>query len=294
LSKESRRRQRTTAQTGDGTTRPAATAGGPAARQASTSPSGTPRAGRRVTARPTERGSFLERYRTLLFAAVVVVVVALAGIGIFSAASTPLYACSNTFEPAASAPPQAGASPQPGYVQDIAGGTHVGPGTVVTYTYCPPASGDHYAGTGGPITPRAYGPDDAVLPQGWIHNLEHGAMVVLYRGDSEGATADGQAALRAFYDSYPPSPVCGFAPGTSVGPVFARFDEMATPFAAVLWGRVLPLQSLDTAAILEFDRVFGERTNPEDFCPDKRVSPAPSAPSSAHPAASASPSASKR
>ena len=86
----------------------------------------------------------------------------------------------------------------------------------------------------------------------------------------------------------PASPVCGFEPGTSVGPVFARFDGMATPFAAMVWGRVLPLQTLDETAILDFDQRYGERTNPEDFCPDKRVSPSPSATA---PSPSASPSA---
>ena len=45
--------------------------------------------------------------------------------------------------------------------------------------------------------------------------------------------------------------------------MITRFDEMATPFAALVWGRVLPLQTLDTAAILDFWNIWGERTNPE-------------------------------
>ena len=48
--------------------------------------------------------------------------------------------------------------------------------------------------------------------------------------------------------------------------MFARFDDMETPFAAMVWGRVLPLQTLDTEAILKFDQTYGERTNPEQFC----------------------------
>ncbi len=98
------------------------------------------------------------------------------------------------------------------------------------YTYCPPASGNHYNASGqGPIPPRLYGPDDTTVPEGWVHNLEHGALVLLYRGDSPGATPEGQAALRAFFDSFPNSPVCGIQPGTIQGPVIARFDDMATP-----------------------------------------------------------------
>lgn len=75
---------------------------------------------------------------------------------------------------------------------------------------------------------------------------------------------------------------------------------MKWPMAALVWGRVLPLQELDTAAVLQFDKTFGERTNilVEDRCADKRVSPSPSVAPSAAPstspstAPSASPSAS--
>ena len=75
------------------------------------------------------------------------------------------------------------APPDPGYVQPDMGRRHVAVGEKVTYTYCPPASGSHYnAANAGPIQPRFYGPNDRVLPEGWIHNLEHGAMVILYRG----------------------------------------------------------------------------------------------------------------
>ena len=136
-----------------------------------------------------------------------------------------------------------------GYVQPDMGHNHVDVGDKVTYTYCPPASGSHYNAPGvGPIAPRLYGPADEPCPQGWIHNLEHGAMVILYRGSDgdPGPTEDGQAALRALFDAFPASPVCGIQPGTSQGPVIARFDEMATPYAAIVWDRVLPLDELDT------------------------------------------------
>ena len=303
MSKESRRRQRTTDQTPGGAPTPSRptdttphnrTAGDPGSgspRPASTSGAGSVRTGRRERARVGPRPSFFQRYRTPILVAGVVGVIAIVGAGLFSAATQPVFACSNVWEPTPTATPGANASPQPGYVQPDNGGAHVTVGTPITYTYCPPASGRHYnASAQGPIQPRPYGPDDTVIPQGWIHNLEHGGLVILYRGDSPAATAEGQAALRAFFDDYPPSPVCEFQPGTSVGPVFARFDQMAWPMAAMLWGRVLPMDELDTAAVLEFDRIYGERTNPEDLCPDKRVSPSPSTEPSA--SASASPSAS--
>lgn len=216
-------------------------------------------------------------------------VIGLAGIGLLSAASQPVFACSTEWVPDPTNSPPAGSSPQPGYAQPDMGQGHVKNGTPITYTYCPPASGKHFNGAGvGPLAPRVYGPTDQTNPQGWVHNLEHGSLVVLYRGDGEGATEAGQAAMRAFYDRYPPSPICGFQAGTSVGPVFVRFDDMATPYTAIVWGRALPLESLDEEAILAFDQAYGERTNPESFCERPTASPTatPGASASASPSAS--------
>lgn len=275
MSKESRRRQRQSGQvpaSGPASKRPAS--GGPAAPPTrSSGPGGSERAGRRDRARPLAKPSAFQRYRTVILVAAVLAVLALVGAGLFSAATEPAYACTTTWEPAPTASPGDGASPQPGYVQPDMGQGHVGTGTKLTYTYCPPASGRHYNAAGvGPIQARVYGPDDGVIPQGWLHNVEHGGLVVLYKG----AQVD-EAALRALFDAVPPSPVCGFEPGgQSPGPVIARFDDMAWPFVAIVWGRELPLQTLDQQAILDFYQTFGERTNPEELCPGARESAAPS------------------
>ncbi len=303
MSKESRRRQRQAGQVQSNPANPAPGAGSsptgadpsPSRPRASTSPTGTARVGRRERSRVGPKPGLLQRYRGPLIGAAAIAVVALVGAALFSAASQPVFACSNIWEPSPTAEPADGSTPQPGYVQPDMGNGHVAPGTPITFTYCPPASGRHYNASGqGPIQPRPYGPDDTVRPQGWVHNLEHGALIVLYRGDSQAATPEGQAALRSFFDDYPASPVCGFEAGTSVGPLFARFDEMAWPMAAMVWGRVLPMEELDTEAILELDRTFGERTNPEDLCPGRRDAPSPSPSGSAAPSTSpaASPSAS--
>jgi Protein of unknown function (DUF3105) len=205
----------------------------------------------------------------------VIAVVAIVGVGVFAAATRPAFACSNVWVPAPTTSPAADASPQPGYVQPDMGNTHVALGTIVTYTYCPPASGRHYFASGqGPIPARPYGPNDVVIPEGWVHNLEHGGLVILYKG----ADAD-QAALRALYDAVPVSPVCGFQPGgNSPGPVVARFDDMAWPYAALVWDRVLPMETLDQAAVLDLYARYGERTNPEKLCnPSASPSGGPSA-----------------
>lgn len=224
-----------------------------------------------------------QRYRSIIIGAAVLAVLALVGAGLFSAATEEAYACTTIWEPAPTPSPREGASPQPGYVQPDTGGGHVPTGTKLTYTYCPPASGRHFERT---ATARVYGPDDAVTPEQWVHNLEHGGLMVLYKG----AQVD-EAGLRALFDAVPPSPVCGFQPGgQSPGPVVARFDDMAWPFAAIVWGRVLPLQTLDQQAILDFYQAFGERTNPEDLCPGARESASPSGSAAPSAAPSGAPS----
>jgi hypothetical protein len=228
---------------------------------------------------------FFERYRGAIIGLVVVAAVGLMAVWAFGSASAASYSCEVEWVPAPTRSPGPDASPQPGYVQEQMGAGHVGPGTTtpngfVNYLYCPPASGDHYE-RGGPVQPRVYGPGERAIPQGWIHNLEHGGLVVLYRADpgDPGPTEAVQQQFSDFYANMPPSPVCGFAPGREgAGVTIAQFDEMATPFAALVWGRALPLQTFDEAAVMQFWNTYGERTNPEKFCaePSPDASPSPS------------------
>jgi hypothetical protein len=289
VSKESRRRQRAAGQApGNAPGSAPGVRGATGARpiegettsRPSLSPRGTERAGRRERARPGPRGSFLQRYRVWLIAAAAVVVVAVVGAAVFAAATGTAYACSQVWEPSPTASPEAGASAQLGYVQPDMGNTHVATGTVVRYTYCPPASGRHYnAAEAGPIPARIYGPNDTVIPEGWVHNLEHGGLVILYKG----ADAD-QTALKSLFDAVPASPICGFPPGgNSPGPVIARFDQMAWPYAALVWDHVLPMQTIDQAAVLDFFKRYGEVDNPQKLC---------QAPASPEPSTSSEPSAS--
>ena len=67
--------------------------------------------------------------------------------------------------------------------------------------------------------------------------------------------------MRAFYEAFPPAQNCG--------PVIAQFDQMSSPFQAILWGRVLPLQTFDEARIKAFWEQWGGRTNlGEERLPD--------------------------
>lgn len=235
-------------------------------------------------------------------------VVMVGGIGFFFVQSltSPAYACATIWTPAPTAEPAPGATARLGYVQDDMGREHVGTGTVVRYTLCPPASGKHFNASGqGPIKPALYGPDDKQAPGAWIHNMEHGGLVLLYRcqappeGAPSGAspTGDGctdaaQQAMKGLYDDWPTSPICGIPPHL-IAPVIARFDDMAWPYAALLWDLVLPLDHFDRDAILAFYVQQGERTNPEKQCLEPTPAPgattAPAATNSPEPSVTTSP-----
>jgi hypothetical protein len=74
--------------------------------------------------------------------------------------------------------------------------------------------------------------------------------------------------------------------------VIAPFDQMSTPFQAILWGRVLPLETFDEAQITAFWKQWGGLTNPEPLCPTPNSRTSPSPGTSAAPSVSAVPSAS--
>jgi hypothetical protein len=213
-------------------------------------------------------------------------VLILAGLA-FLQSSTPAYACADLFDPTPAptfvAPSQAPSSgspapavtpPPPGYVQPDMGHLHVPIGDRVRYTYCPPASGKHYEPPGGPIRGGLYGPNDQTIPQGWVHNLEHGAIVLLYKCPGDACTDEGQRALEALLAKWPNSPICNTPPG-QLTPVITRFDDMEWPYAALVWDVVLPMDTIDEDLLFEFYARQGERFNPEKLCAEPTPTPGP-------------------
>jgi hypothetical protein len=261
----------------------------------------------RRSRRPAQRSAtFLERNRSrLLWAVGALALVLVIGMAYLSF-TRPTYACVTMFEPtpgptfvapsvapvASGSPAPALTPPPPGLVQPDMGNQHARSGSTVTYTYCPPASGDHYNDTGiGPIRPGVYGPGDPAVPPGWVHNLEHGALVLLYncRVAPDACTDAGQGALDALYARWPNSPICDFVAGTRDTPVFARFDDMPWAYAALVWDLVLPMQTLDEPLLLEFFEGQAEQFAPERLCalPTPTPGPTPTAgPATPTPAAS--------
>ena len=203
-------------------------------------------------------------------------------------ANSKVYACTTLTIPAPAATAQPDGSPRAlGQVQPDMGRTHLVQPEFERYAYCPPASGNHYPPPGGPIVARYYGPDDPTIPQGWVHNLEHGGLVILYSCDRGACDDATQQALQELYKNFPDSPICKIPKG-NIGPVITRFEDMNAPIAALLWGRVLFQQKLDTQQILDYFATQGERHNPEQQC--AVPTPTPAAAESPSGSAGASPS----
>jgi hypothetical protein len=168
--------------------------------------------------------------------------------------------------PAASPTPEPTPVPEPtprlGFTTDILGRTHVQTGSTINYAYCPPTSGSHYLAQGrGPIPYQVYGPNEEKTPGGWIHNLEHGAVVMLYRcpsgviGSGDCITQAEFDEMRTWFDNAPPNEVAASCPDKVL---VARFDSMETKFAQVAWGRALLTNDFDLDRASTFDQQWRE------------------------------------
>ena len=189
--------------------------------------------------------------RILVVAAAAIGAVALLVVMFLGSASATAYTCATTPDVSGEAAP---ITIEPGGVR------HVAPGTKIRYPSCPPTSGDHFASAGaGPIRQGFYGPSSAAQPGGWVHNLEHGYAVALYRGEPDAATL---ATLREFAQAGPVTPGAA-ACGIPSKVVVARFDDMSTPYAVLAWGRLLPMESWDDATARAFAQQAIDATAPE-------------------------------
>ena len=158
-----------------------------------------------------------------------------------------------------------GGSPEDGQVTANMGRLHVARGSPLSYLFCPPTSGTHYDNESGfsPARPGFYRPDAAIGPGSWIHNLEHGYVVVLYRC-AEGLCPSEEVLteIRRFVNNGPQTPVAANC-GIRSKMVAARFDDMSTPFALLTWDRVSLLESFDVDTAQTFANRWMEKTGPE-------------------------------
>ena len=139
--------------------------------------------------------------------------------------------------PDASASPVASSTPIPpptprlGFTTTVLGRGHVlNPNDTIEYGFCPPTSGNHYNVPGrGPIRGAVYPTTDQQPPGGWVHNLEHGWVVALYRctGPNDCPSDAEMQQLQAFFDQAPTRP--------SRAATRKSWSRASTP-----WTRLLP------------------------------------------------------
>jgi len=176
--------------------------------------------------------------------------------------------------PAASLAPGASPTPAPtpapaptaqvGFPTQDLGAGHVSESTTITYAYCPPTSGQHFSSKTAPLPRRLYGPTDTLRPGNWVHNLEHGYVVLLYKGDPGQEVI---AQLQKIVDDTPGTTYTTQTCGLPNKVIAVRFDDMTTPFAAASWDRALLLDHFDAAQL----QTFADQWQESPVWPEKGV-----------------------
>lgn len=109
---------------------------------------------------------------------------------------------------------------------------HVPDGTELTFNSNPPSSGSHY------VVPQPAGVYDTAPPDGkLVHSLEHGAVIFWYREDLPKSEVE---KLKGIFDQ------------KSGKKIMTPRKDLDVPVALSSWGRVLKLEKIDEAAIIEF------------------------------------------
>jgi len=127
----------------------------------------------------------------------------------------------------------------------------------VTYASNPPSSGTHY-----PDWTR-YKTYAAPVPWGFlVHDLEHGAVVIVYNCP-EGCP-DEVAQAQAFIDSLPPDPSCSGAP---MRIVLAPDPTLDVRWAASAWTWTLRAPCFDASAFASFVAAHYQGPDTEAACP---------------------------
>jgi hypothetical protein len=136
------------------------------------------------------------------------------------------------------------AVPQVGEAAPLEGGVgvHLEEGAALPQRNRPPSSGPHYAAR------APYGVSASPVPPGnWIHALEHGGIAVLFRCADEASCS--AIAARVDAEVYRRARPGAFGEAKLVG---TPYQDMDSAFAAVAWGRILRLDTLDAERILAF------------------------------------------
>jgi hypothetical protein len=119
--------------------------------------------------------------------------------------------------------------------------SHVDEGAPLSYQHRPPSSGVHYGTLPQQQEYRMW--DTPLSPGRWVHMLEHGAVVVLYRPDLCDNACVQQ--LGEFYDSAPRSNLVGVR-HLAITP----YQDMDHAVAVVAWGYVDEMDQVDKDRVM--------------------------------------------
>ncbi|HVU03657.1 MAG TPA: DUF3105 domain-containing protein [Polyangiaceae bacterium] len=142
--------------------------------------------------------------------------------------------------------------------ETLAPGFHVDPCSYVTWDTNPPSSGSHYP------TWAAYQEYTTPIPRGfWVHDLEHGAVVITYNCPSG---CDAEVALaRQTIAAIPDDTTCIQTAGVRLRFVLTPDPKLDVAFAASAWGYTLKADCFDPAAFSAFISAHYDHA-PEDIC----------------------------
>ena len=140
--------------------------------------------------------------------------------------------------------------PLPGIAVADEGREHVDIGSPIQYIAEIPASGPHYPAT------APWGFTDLFVPRGfYVHNLEHGGTVFLYR--CEGNCEAVKQQFRTLLENLPNSKY------GHVKAVASPSDEISSPIVALAWNRIATYDTFDETELRRFYVAFLDR-GPED------------------------------
>lgn len=135
--------------------------------------------------------------------------------------------------------------------------THLAPCTPIAYATNPPSGGDHW-----PVWAKFQAYTTPVPREMYVHDLEHGAIVLLYKCPD--ACPEIVAALAEVLGSIT-DPACSGGPAARM--VLTPDPLLDTPIAAAAWGATYTATCVDVASLKAFAAAhYGK--GPEDTCAD--------------------------
>jgi hypothetical protein len=154
--------------------------------------------------------------------------------------------------------PAVGAKQLVGDKVPLESASHIASGQA-TYLTDPPTSGPHYNQRGQAPLPWGYY-DQAYPPEDWLHNLEHGGVVILYQCDQPETKVGGAKLINTpLFCPDSQTPVQDFISSAPKDAIFSEVKIVATPyavpghrFALVAWGWRLFMDSWDSRLAEKF------------------------------------------